>query len=695
MNMKQPRRKENPIMNFKKGLFCASLSLLSVSVLSFSFFNARTFVAHAQEENRGLTLKNAPSYNESDFAGEVDVNPEKLNVTVTSATKTTTSESLVLNFSTGGTGFQSRSLTYLIAPNDPDFAAFYTEFDAMSSDQKKDIQKQYAAGEYETRIFNGEVYSLANRGSDYKNIVIPKRLTRDVFFYFDITSIHEHCILANELAPASGSKVESITIPNTITTIHANSFPDELPEGFTFNVEFAEGDVPATWEAGWNHGATINYGYEFPTANNKEIITSIESYGDKNANFVIGYYPETGTKYPLVMSYRLKNETETRYFEFSKSTTSSLGSYYDSVGYQLSETNNNMYADVELDLSSGNEIDPNSIVIHNVFASNKVDGSWTPDFANPYKVTPSVGVASALDVTELLTFEFTGLTTFAGYTSVNVLFNHGGDEAYAALKPSFYNQYKERIDRGDISVRYRFASLNSCAFEIVYNNGSEDVRSIVPIQTPVSNYTLENQKGNIVSFLLKNSDVGAGFNAKTIRKLGFYGFYVNVELYLKDKGPVSRSNVVSRFSSLELMSYTDSAKTFDINVFLILLSLGYIVVFLAGAVVLFFVMKEKYKNDEFRRVKPKSFWLKALLALAGGLIVLLALTFIVLRFVAMNNAIVVYNPVDAFIIIFAIAAVLVIGYFIKYLVATQKANKTRKMTIKLKLNEDAAEDGTN
>ena len=143
------------------------------------------------------------------------------------------------------------------------------------------------------------------------------------------------------------------------------------------------------------------------------------------------------------------------------------------------------------------------------------------------------------------------------------------------------------------------------------------------------------------------------------------------------------------------MNTNVAAPSFNVNVFLFILIGSYIVLFLIASAVYFFIIKEKYKNDEFRRVKPKSFWLKAILAMFGSLVVILAIVFVVIRCTAMNNAIVVYNPVDAFIIITAVASVLIIGYFIKYLVAASKARKERIATLKLKLNEDVDEDGTN
>jgi hypothetical protein len=41
-----------------------------------------------------------------------------------------------------------------------------------------------------------------------------------------------------------------------------------------------------------------------------------------------------------------------------------------------------------------------------------------------------------------------------------------------------------------------------------------------------------------------------------------------------------------------------------------------------------------------------------------------------------------------------IASVLVIGYFIKFIVVQTRAGNQRRKALKLKLNEDVAEDGT-
>ena len=129
--------------------------------------------------------------------------------------------------------------------------------------------------------------------------------------------------------------------------------------------------------------------------------------------------------------------------------------------------------------------------------------------------------------------------------------------------------------------------------------------------------------------------------------------------------------------------------------FLVLEALIFVVLFAAGTVGLFLYRKAKYKNDEFLRVNPKKFFIRAAIALVCSYIVLLAVSAIVLRTGLFANAVVVYNPLDAFIIIFGILSILVIGYFGKYLVGAIKARNERNRVRRLKLDEDVPDDGTN
>ncbi len=696
MSMKTNHTEGSPIMNFKKTIFCASLSIAGLAALVFSFSCAHIEPAVASE--REEISNKVALYDDTSFAGETEIGAEDLLVKATASTKTTMGESFTFSFSTGGTGYQDSTKTFTIAPTDSSFSTYYDEFVELTTEQKEEIQAQYDEGEYETQAFGGQVYSLNYTSSDYANLVVPRTLSRGIFFRFDINEIATEAL--SEETVASG--ITSVTIPNTISDLYEDSFPETLPSGFVFNVEFEESEVPETWATGWNHGATVNYGYDYSSLTtekqqNAKIAGSTVEYGDKTTNFIIGYYPSDATQYPLVMSYQLVDSDETLYYEFEKSTSSSKGSAYDAVGYILYGYSNSLFADIALDLSDGQEIDFSTVVIHNIFPAVKdaTTSKYVPDTTSPYYSCPLQSYSKTLDVTDLIDYRFEGISTFSGYTAIDLLIDQTGDETYSALKSSFFKQYEDNIEKGSMYIRYRLTSLTACYFEATYEQGGTDVVQEIPISTPVNQHILRSKNNNFVSFLFKNSDIGSGFNANSVRQLSFVSFYITLDLFDNSTGIVARSAFNARFGFLMVMPYSDSTSVFDINTMLIILSCAYVGVYLVGAVALFLYKKKRFKNDEFRRLKPKSFILKSVLGLFGSLIVILCITFIVIRATAFNNAIVVYNPVDAYIIITVVASVLIIGYFLKYVVAVSKANKERKKAIKLKLNEDVAEDGTN
>ena len=115
----------------------------------------------------------------------------------------------------------------------------------------------------------------------------------------------------------------------------------------------------------------------------------------------------------------------------------------------------------------------------------------------------------------------------------------------------------------------------------------------------------------------------------------------------------------------------------------------------AGAFVLYKILKEKFKNDEFRRINDKKYMKKAILFGLGFTEIALAIVFILMRAVGFANTIVAFNPTDPLLILFSIVGLIVGGYFIVILIKSIKANNERRKAIRLKLNEDVDDDGTN
>ena len=132
----------------------------------------------------------------------------------------------------------------------------------------------------------------------------------------------------------------------------------------------------------------------------------------------------------------------------------------------------------------------------------------------------------------------------------------------------------------------------------------------------------------------------------------------------------------------------------DLNLTLILTYVIYTIVYAGLSVALFFFLKNRYKNDEFRRMKPKSFIKKTIIGFVGSCIVLLTIMSIIYRFSLFKNSVYAFNPSDVFVVLSGIVSVVIIGYFIKYLYGLYRSNKQRKEALKLKLNEDVDDDGT-
>ena len=620
-----------------------------------------------------------------DFTGEEVVPDGNLVVTATSSTKTSMGQSFNLTFSTGGQGWCDSTTTYLLAPDDPDFDEYYKALMEKTVEEREEMSEKYATGEYEPPHFNSYVYSLTATAS-VRDIVIPRSLTRNHIFNLDVSRVGVGLV-------RDWTNITSITIPSDITEIYLDSFQN-VPEGMVFNVE-PEHDLEG-WAENWNHGATVNYGYAYPEDKAEPLSRAGASkYGDEAQNFIIGWYPKEGEQKPLVLEYRTIKDgvsSEIRYFEFSPTSASSL---FECVGYQVNDYTKSLYCDIPLE--DGEEIDFTSLNFHNVFRTktNDVDMAITePELSKGYSIVPKQGYLKVYDVEDFIHSTFTGLSTFSGYTAIDINIDISPTNIYEHLKANYYKIHLDDINSGALRIRYRLTSLTLCSFRVVYEKDGADQTTDVKIVTPIAQFRLDKQAGNKVSFLFKDSDVAPGFSAKSIRSVSFVGLYITLDL-MAEKGPVARSNVITRFGYHSVMPYSKNANLFNINAFLIILGVSYIALFTAGTLALYFYSKNKYKNDEFRRMKNRPFFTKAVLFLLGSMVVLFDIVFIVLRGTAFNNAIVVYNPADAYIIVLSVLSVLIIGYFIKFMVGVVKANKERAKVIKLKLNEDVDDDGTN
>lgn len=666
--------------------------------------------------------------------------PSGLSVSVTSSTLTSKAHSFTVSFSTGGKGYtdNNRVVTLGVNTSDPNYHFIEERDDTTitSTEQAKWINFDNFKRENFDSIPNieGYVYSF-NVRSNRTTWAIPRRLYRNGLYSITPSTIRDNSV---DFSSLIASKKIDLFIPNNIEHIYENSFVnlESAADRVTIHLEVDEATAEANFATNWHHGASVVYGEDFSNPDliekfkeikgdgfdiadevepaldsegNQQFINidgeekliekaavdglTIEKYplvykssagandvGDPNINLYLGYN-QNGKNEPLYLGYKYIGSAEQRYTEFN------LNKVFMSVGKAISSFNTVAYVDVPV--NANEKIDLDSLTIHNIHDS-KVDPQvgFTIDEEKSYRITPSRSFISTLDIGEFIDFKYKGVSEFASYFSISTDIKVTNVDLYKTLKTSVYNQYKKNIDSNNISIRYRVSSLSMGNYLLNYGDGKVFNE---PITTPVNQYVLGNGD-NSLSFILDKTYI-KDFKSSDIKSFSFVGLYVTIDLYGQN-GPIARSAVTTRFGYVSIIDYSDSVSVFDINLLLIIVALSYAGLYILTSVGYFFFCKEKYKNDEFRRLKPKSFITKGVLGLFGSLTVLIALLFVIFRCTLFNNAIVVFNPFDPFIIIFVIASVLIIGYFIKFIVVTTKANNHVRKTKKLKLDQDVVEDGT-
>lgn len=247
---------------------------------------------------------------------------------------------------------------------------------------------------------------------------------------------------------------------------------------------------------------------------------------------------------------------------------------------------------------------------------------------------------------------------------------------------------------GSVAFRYVLADLNNAKLIVTYLKGNEVLRKDIPISSPSPVIEL-NRNEKEVSFLVNSNEI-EGVSPENIVALGVGGMTVNIHLYNSSShSVVQNTSFLKVFGNVEVLPYSTAKLTyFNINTYLILFIVIFTALFAVLTVVLFFYLKNKYKNDEFRRMRPKAFIKTALGVFLGSLLIAVGANFIVLRFAIFSSSVPVFNPIDPFVIAFGLAAAISIGLFVRMFVIMGKANKKRREARRLHLDRDLLDDGT-
>lgn len=657
------------------------------------------------------------TFNESDFVGEIEAPSEELEASLIQSNITETSQSLNFAFKTKTiVGYANGSGDFILNISDP----------AFTGDDKNPVADDFNRYDEETGlpIFDGEVLFILNGYRSGDEVFIPSTMTFEGTFIVNVTTIASHCVTVdgaeykgdNSWKDLFGDlKYHQIHIPSTITTVNSHAFtgvPDEV------TITYEGESIPDGFASDWTDYDTSKivfntYGKE---SNKKQKVgQKINDIGGDSAsvNYCLGCQPD-GKKYvgddydrPLVVQYDIVKKSDptslirTVYDELPLSNTN--GSAYDSVG-RISDTSYSRLLGYKL----GNDeaIDDKSIIFHNIM---KFGEGVDIDTSVRYYVKPLLKYSEKLDMSKLISVKASSNSTFLGYSMFSLTMDKNlsltsekypePHSLYLDVMSDFYEQNKSKIVSGLTEIRYSLYNLYLSSYRFLYKGNNGELKEvIVPISTAISYQTLDNEKNNKVSVILKNSDVAPDFSADKVQEFELVNLTVQMDLLTtSDSGSravLAKSQASYKFAYVTVRN-DGNFNVFNWNIFLLIFLVGYIALFTGGSFALYKYKKEKYKNDEFRRVNDKKYIKSAILYGLGFLVIAYAIIFIVMRASGFANTIVAFNPTDPLLIAFAIAGLIIGGYFIVLAIKSIKAEQERRRAIRLRLNEDVEDDGTN
>ncbi|MBO5527784.1 MAG: hypothetical protein J6A47_00480 [Bacilli bacterium] len=650
-----------------------------------------------------------------------------LAVTASSATLTSTAESISVTFRSQkieayGNGASTMNVFVL-----PDDATWTLDAASAAYAEAKQADPDADYIEYPAHVYNVS-YNKNARTEDPNIIVIPSTVSNTRGFRFLVNSIVADCCFNEKTGLVSYDNITKIFIPDTIKTIEAGAFynvPDnvqilcEAPEYYTND----ENEQVKTYPNDWTDAENVIYEYdlhkiyeEFEIDDDEvELLLNTGSPTAKKfgegADFYLGLESET-YNYPLYMEYQFEKQTGDGLYEpvegkhMYKVPVLATNVPYDAVGSSMGYEY--VTKEINIDVPEKCRVKNDSIVFHNIFPAIKgsaEEGSaMKPDVKDDegwdgsYYAVPSIAYSVVPHFEEFFKVRPVSLSTLGNFLQFEIeLDKPRGEDGYGIypiLQPAIFESNKAQIDAGTLQIRYQFSSLDQANYRFTYDdNGTLKVVSL-RIRTPIK-YVLVNKDNAFRMGFLVNADEVPGVTMESLRKVEFCNFVIKSDIYKPETNAiVTKSSSALHFAFVTLFDQVENAKKVNVGMVIVIFFLIYAVAFAAIAVAYFFYAKKRFRNDEFRRVNNKRFLLNSLKNFIGFALVAAAGLFIYCRWGLLRTTVVVFNPLDAFVVIFAVGGAIFLGFTIKNLVVSFKNARKRKEAARLKLDEDVADDGT-
>lgn len=677
----------------KKGLlaFLGSFALLFGGILGVA--SSPAVATYAEESS-------------DPYENETFVDGSQFSINISSSAQTETSQSFSCTLSSVKIDAYNNSVRY----NNVFSRIVDDKFLSLkqAQDEAKAAKEEAANNgtEFVPEVYEARVYNISNSTKNKDVVVLPQYINyggSDPLFKLHVTGIDSNVCYDEKKNEISYSNISAIVIPDGYADIAENAFREAGENGVAIKTTYASSQEG--WLEGWTD-AEIEYNYQMTSSEEKMLdvnTTGVTQFG-KGQDYIVGYIDESdpSKSLPLTVTYDVLSKADASVVDENvvyRCALTSTNQNYDAVGSSLGSSV--LSFNLDLAVEEGTYIDPDTLVFHNIYEAKITTDenggrSVAPDLEKGcFKAIPKLSFSSARSFTDFLTYEQGKATTFGGYTML-YLKVHTNTDVFQKINPSSYRNHKDEIDAGTLRVRILLSNLAKAKYEVGYFDSSDSLRVVnVAFGTPVSN--VEVKDGEEIGFLIKDSDVGADFSFSRIDYVKIAGLSIKVDLYNNAKDYITNSSsVVTRFAYVDLITTEQKASTSALSIGAYLgISYGvYALLFVGGSLAYYFYAKKKYRNDEFKRVDPKRFFKKAARNMLGYALILSAILFIIARWALFDNVVVVYNPLDVWVIIFAILGAIFLGLAIRDLVLFIKRTSENKKKAKLHLDQDVAEDGT-
>ena len=442
--------------------------------------------------------------------------------------------------------------------------------------------------------------------------------------------------------------------------------------------------------------------------NTSDLTTSVQiriefnDSADLSKSYYLGYYGEGNEFKPGSLLFDIKTSSGKIENRTSSIIKINQNGIYDGIGDDLGAYQLNTFSDIPIAVGESLVID--SIRFVNCFEF--LDDIRKPDFANPLFIKADTsrlgsgnGTRNNLDDFTKLTYN--GFSSFGTYSSFEFnVENHAG-ELYPTLNAStasHYKKHKEFIDNGTYYIRTRFSFGGNTFFKVEFKD--ELNKEPMIIKSIARSHEITYNQPIVLIF--------DQFNGSDVKNLTINDFYLNISIYNPSTGKeVARTNFAQRWGEAYtgMVDLIDSNGTvveekltdyYVINHTLITIIVFVVIsaIFLGAVIPSYFYLKNKNRNDEFKRMNTKNYVKTSIMGYIFIESFILLILMAIIRWGTFNNSLVVYNPTDIFICVFGIVSIILFGYFVRYFTISIKNNIEKNKTDKLKINQDVFDDGT-